>query len=210
MAAVTDSFRTEQEAFWAGEFGDAYIDRNQAHDWVARNAALFARVLARTSGISSVLELGANIGLNLQALRTLLPAATLTGVEINARAAERLAKVDGVEAVHSSIYEYRPNKRFDLVFTKTVLIHVEPSMLPSVYETMHALAAKYVVVVEYYNPAPVEVSYRGHSRRLFKRDFAGELLDRFPDLRLADYGFWYRRDRWFQDDVTWFLLEKTT
>ncbi|NDB35890.1 MAG: pseudaminic acid biosynthesis-associated methylase, partial [Flavobacteriia bacterium] len=42
-----------------------------------------------------------------------------------------------------------------------------------------------------------------------KRDFAGELLDTFPDLRLVDYGFAYKRDTSFpQDDITWFLLEK--
>lgn len=42
-----------------------------------------------------------------------------------------------------------------------------------------------------------------------KRDFAGEMLDWFSQLRLADYGFGYRRDPAFpQDDVTWLLLEK--
>jgi spore coat polysaccharide biosynthesis protein SpsF len=44
---------------------------------------------------------------------------------------------------------------------------------------------------------------------LFKRDFAGDLLDRFPGLVLVDYGFVYHRDKAFpQDDMTWFLLEK--
>ena len=53
------------------------------------------------------------------------------------------------------------------------------------------------------------MTYRGHSQRLFKRDFAGEMLDRFPDLTLVDYGFAYHRDANFpQDDTTWFLLEK--
>jgi hypothetical protein len=44
---------------------------------------------------------------------------------------------------------------------------------------------------------------------MFKRDFAGEMLDKFQDLRLLDYGFVYHRDTQFpQDDVNWFLLEK--
>ena len=35
------------------------------------------------------------------------------------------------------------------------------------------------------------------------------MLDRFDDLKLADYGFVYRRDLLFpQDDINWFLLEK--
>jgi hypothetical protein len=65
------------------------------------------------------------------------------------------------------------------------------------------------MVCEYYNPAPVIVHYRGHADRLFKRDFAGELMEQW-NLRLIDYGFAYRRDKYlpYQDDVTWFLLEK--
>jgi spore coat polysaccharide biosynthesis protein SpsF len=55
----------------------------------------------------------------------------------------------------------------------------------------------------------VEVLYRGHTSKLFKRDFAGEMLDTYPDLSMVDYGFVYSRDNNFpQDDVTWFLLEK--
>ena len=62
---------------------------------------------------------------------------------------------------------------------------------------------------EYYNPSPVTINYRGHSDRLFKRDFEGEILDKFPDLNLIDYGFSYKRDVVFpQDDITWFLLQK--
>jgi hypothetical protein len=64
------------------------------------------------------------------------------------------------------------------------------------------------MVCEYYNPTPVTVPYRGNDDRLFKRDFAGELIDRFG-MKLIDYGFVYRRDNVCPaDDVTWFLLEK--
>ena len=67
----------------------------------------------------------------------------------------------------------------------------------------------HILIAEYYNPAPVEVSYRGNSGKLFKRDFAGEMLDRYADLHLLDYGFGYHRDPQFPvDDITWFLLEK--
>lgn len=55
----------------------------------------------------------------------------------------------------------------------------------------------------------MEVDYRGHEDRLFKRDFASELWDRFPDLSLIDYGFVWRRDPLAaKDDTTWFLFEK--
>jgi spore coat polysaccharide biosynthesis protein SpsF len=65
------------------------------------------------------------------------------------------------------------------------------------------------MVCEYYNPTPVEVRYRGYDHALFKRDFAGELLDAFPQLSLVDYGFTWHRDTTAPlDDSTWFLLEK--
>ena len=45
------SFTTEQEAFWAGEFGDDYTQRNVGAQWVASNLALFTKVLARTENV---------------------------------------------------------------------------------------------------------------------------------------------------------------
>lgn len=93
----------------------------------------------------------------------------------------------------------------------TVLIHINPDMLTSVYEKLYECSNKYILIAEYYNPTPVNVSYRGHEERLFKRDFAGEMLDKYKDLKLTDYGFLYHRDNNFPlDDITWFLLEKTS
>lgn len=88
-----------------------------------------------------------------------------------------------------------------------VLIHINPDMLGQAYEHLYNAANKYVLINEYYNPSPVEVTYRGHEARLFKRDFAGEMMDRY-DLTLVDYGFTYHRDPDPLDDLTWFLLKK--
>lgn len=203
------SFSTPQEEFWAGQFGDDYTERNTGARWVASNLALFSRVLARTRGVQSVLELGANRGLNLIALRHLLPDARLTAVEINARAVEVLRQFSWLDVVHASLLEYRPVAPSDLVLIKGVLIHLNPDVLPGVYDLLHAASGRYICIVEYYNPSPVTIPYRGHADRLFKRDFAGEVLARHPDLKLADYGFVYHADTNFpQDDLTWFLLEK--
>lgn len=60
-------------------------------------------------------------------------------------------------------------------------------------------------VCEYYNPVAVTIPYRGHTDRLFKPDFAGEILDRFDDVELVDYGFACHRDPVHpQDDISWF------
>lgn len=205
------TFSTEQEAFWAGEFGSAYVERNSDPIRIARRTAFFAKVLSRTHGVSSVLELGANIGLNLVAIRNLLPQSSLTGIEINATALARLSDIAGVRALHGSIFDFSPEVigPHDLTFTSGVLIHINPDRLPDVYDRLYQCSRAYVLINEYYNPTPVEVSYRGHSGRLFKRDFAGEMLDRFPDLELVDYGFQYHRDPNFPaDDATWMLLKK--
>ena len=96
----------------------------------------------------------------------------------------------------------------DLTFTFAVLIHINPEHLKSVYDNLVNGSNRYVLVAEYYNPTPTIVNYRGHDDRLFKRDFAGDLIDNYG-LRLVDYGFVYKRDNCApQDDVTWFLLEK--
>ena len=172
---------------------------------------MFAKMLRHTGIVDSVLELGANIGLNLVALHTLLPQAALTGVEINLKAVEQLAMLPYVTAVHSSIYDipHEDIEQYDFVFTSGVLIHQGPELLNKAYEILYQTSRRYIMINEYYNPKPVEVEYRGNKSVLFKRDFAGELLDRYSDLILLDYGFIYHRDAHFSgDDSTWFLMEK--
>lgn len=201
---------TEQEAFWEGDFGNEYTNRNRRAGWVAANAAFFSKVLARTQPVQSVLEIGSNIGLNLMALRHLLPTAQLSAVEINEKAASELqSNLLDVDLHMSSILDFQPEATWGLVFTKGVLIHINPDKLPIVYEIMHRASSRYLLVSEYYNPKPTEITYRGHTGKLFKRDFAGDMLDQFSDLHLIDYGFVYHRDPNFpQDDMTWFLMEK--
>ncbi len=200
---------TAQERFWQGEFGDAYVDRNAGAAAVASCLAFFGRALARAGGLGSVLELGTNRGLNLQALRALLPQAQLQGVELNGKACALARALNVAEIWEGSLFDYPVTKGFDLAFTKGVLIHLPPDLLPAAYDKLYQASRRFILVAEYYNPTPVEVSYRGHAERLFKRDFAGELLDRHADLRLLDYGFVYHRDPLFPaDDISWFLLEK--
>jgi len=199
---------TPQEQFWSGEFGDEYTGRNVGATLHAANLSLFGEVLRRTHGVSSVLELGANRGLNLRAISQLLPEAKLTGVEINASAAAKLRGWGGAEVIHGSILEFRGREEYDLTFTKGVLIHINPDRLSDAYEALVSASRRYVFLAEYYNPTPVAIPYRGHDDRLYKRDFAGELIDGYG-LKLLDYGFLYRRDPNFpQDDANWFLLEK--
>jgi len=202
-------FQTAQETFWAGSFGDEYTQRNQGQNLLASNLALFTKILASTRSVQSVMEFGANRGLNLEALKILRPEIHLHAVEINTQASEYLEGLKIAQVHNKSILDFDVTQTYDFVLSKGVLIHLDPVALPGVYEKLYLSARKYICVIEYYNPAPVEVSYRGFAGKLFKRDFAGELLDCYRDLKLVDYGFVYRRDANFaQDDVTWFLLQK--
>ncbi len=202
-------YKTEQEEFWAGEFGDQYIDRNPANHVLPGRIALFSRILRRTQAVSSILELGANVGSNLLALRQLLPEASLSAVEINERAVKELKKIGDISVFHGSILDFNPVEGYEFVFVSGVLIHIAPDALPRVYDLMVKSSRRYVCIIEYYNPTPVEVPYRGHRGKLFKRDFAGELMERHSGMRLVDYGFVYHRDPNFPlDDLTWFLMEK--
>ncbi|HYO17483.1 MAG TPA: pseudaminic acid biosynthesis-associated methylase [Dermatophilaceae bacterium] len=209
MTSATSADRTPQEQLWAGEFGNDYIVRNRDGALLGSNRALFDKVLSHTQGVSSAIEFGANIGNNLRALRTLLPEIELHSVEINATAAAEIQAWGGATVEVASLLDYVPPRQWDLSFTKGVLIHLPPQALPDIYDKLVAASSRYVMVCEYYNPSPVEVSYRGHEHALFKRDFAGEILDAHPELRLVDYGFTYHRDpRHPLDDSTWFLMEK--
>lgn len=208
---ATHNYATPQEAFWAGEFGTEYIGRNDSAQILASNLSLLSKALKQAGRISSCLEFGANIGMNLKALQLLYPGIQLKAVEINPDAAKILANLIGKNNVfEGSIFECPVPDKVDISLIKGVLIHIHPDMLPIVYEKLYRASNRFILVGEYYNPSPVAISYRGHADRLFKRDFAGEILEKYPDLKLVDYGFVYHRDPVFpDDDITWFLMEKT-
>jgi pseudaminic acid biosynthesis-associated methylase len=209
MVAEDNPYATEQESFWADSFGNEYAKRNVGEALVTANIVLFSRILASTSNVQSIIELGCNTGLCLEALKRVDTRLDLTGFEINRNAAETATAKNIAKIQNRTILgDFAGEPKADFVFTKGVLIHIDPDQLPKVYGNLHSLSKRYIMVCEYYNPTPVTVAYRGESERLFKRDFAGEMIDAYG-LRLVDYGFTYHRDKFAPlDDPTWFLLEK--
>ena len=204
------AFQTEQERFWAGEFGNEYIDRNKHPEIFSAYVYVWSKIVSRTSNIKSVIEFGSNIGFNLRAIHSLIPNAKISCVEINKKAVTHLKDMEFLETIYNdSILNFKPEKKYDLSFTRGVLIHINPDKLNVCYDLLYQSSDKYILIDEYYNPQPVEVLYRGNKEKLFKRDFAGEMLEKFPNLKLIDYGFTYHRDPNFpSDDSTWFLLGK--
>jgi pseudaminic acid biosynthesis-associated methylase len=198
---------------WSGEFGDRYTERNAASaDAVRGRVRVWGEVFRKIVGDmpKSALEVGPNVGLNLQGIKALAPM-ELWGIEPNPAARERLV-ADGVlpaDRVMEGFGHSIPlaDKSVDLAFTAGVLIHVDPSLLEQTLREIHRVSAKYVFCAEYFSPKAETIAYRGETDLLFKNDFGSLYLDMFPDLVLVDYGFFWRRTT-VMDDCTWWLFRK--
>jgi pseudaminic acid biosynthesis-associated methylase len=210
---MSDNNDTHQSALWRGNFGNEYIERNPVSAGTVQAAVmLWAHILLRLQGDRPrrILEVGANIGINLRALRGLTDA-ELFAVEPNATARRQLVEhgvlpraniLDGVAAKITL-----QDAAMDLVFTRGVLIHIHPDDLLASCRELHRVARRYIVSIEYFAANPEELNYRNQASALFKRDFGAFWLDNFPGLRVLDYGFAWQRMTGL-DNLTWWILEK--
>ena len=194
----------EQDNFWAGDFGDKYSERNVGR--VQNNLSMFVDILHGCE-IDSILEFGAGTGENILALKELYPFAHFDAIEINESACDKLRDIDNVNVFWGSAFDAPILEGYDLVLSKGFLIHIHPDYIDKIYEKMYQATGKYLLLCEYYNPTLISVDYRGVKNRLWKRDFAGDMIDKY-EMKLIEYGFVYHRDEFPQDDLTWFLLEK--
>lgn len=196
---------TAQEEAWKGPMGDHYTTR-QTLPIETRRAWLERALIKCNPFPETIIEFGANAGDNLRALRQLLPDAHLTGVEINGKAARQM-EADIV--MPASVLDFPEGESWELCMTRGLLIHVPPEKLPIAYATLYRCSERHILIAEYYSPQPRVIPYQGQVNLLWARDFAGEMLTAYRDLRLVDYGFIYHRDPVVpQDDITWFLLKK--
>src|SRR5215210_5020711 len=116
------SSATRLEELWAGSFGDQYIERNR--DAESGRRSFWEEQLGRLE-VSSVLEIGCNIGGNLKWIAEIVGAANVAGVDVNRKALDLLReRVPGIDARLAAGREVPyPDASFDLVFTTGVLIH---------------------------------------------------------------------------------------
>ena len=206
---MTDRPSTTREAhrledLWSGEFGNEYVDRNT--DFSHRRP--FWSSLLSGRNIARVLEVGCNIGGNLEWIAGNPSDRRVVGVDVNARALRGLRRrVPAAHAVETPARSLPFRDRgFDLVFTMGVLIHQPEDTLSQVMAEMVRCSRRWVLCGEYFAPQTTEVAYRGQGGALFKRDYGGLFCAGSPELTVADRGFLSRSDGW--DNVTWWLLER--
>jgi pseudaminic acid biosynthesis-associated methylase len=194
------------EALWAGEFGDAYSVRNaQAGEgrwpfWAARHQRF---------GFASALEVGCNVGANLEHLAALLGPENVAGVDVNEAALRRVhERLPGIDARHAPARELPyEDGTFELVFTTGVLIHQPPEELPRVMDEIVRCSRRYVLAGEYRAEELEEVPYRGQEGALFRQDYGRLYRERFPELELVEEGFLAREDGVW-DDLTYWVFER--
>lgn len=168
----------QQEQFWSGSEGDAYLARNRVR-WHDR-ASFWASILDITKA-QNILEVGCNAGWNLRAINHVhgLGWQSLTGVDINAAALqEAQATLTGcfLQMPANAVGDFYQHNQQDLVFTAGVLIHVGPDELEATMRSIIQASRRYVLAIEYAAEKEEGVLYRGHTERLWRRPF-GKLYE---------------------------------
>ena len=194
------------EALWGGRFGDQYSERN---DNLFPNREPFWRHVFTLVKAESVLEIGCNVGSNLQWIAKHLPGGRLSGIDINRQALERAKqRLPGAELLLGSASKLPfPDGSIDFVFTTGLLIHLESEMLPRVMAEAVRCSRRYVLCGEYFADTRIEVPYRGQEGALFKDNYGQRYLDAFPSLELLETGFLAKMENGW-DDITYWLFEK--
>jgi pseudaminic acid biosynthesis-associated methylase len=193
------------ERLWGEDFGDAYVDRNRA---AGEKRAGFWHALCAEIAPRSVLEVGCNVGGNLQWVAKDVAPENVFGVDVNLKALGELHKnAPGVNGVHARGRDLPFRDRwFDLAFTMGVLIHQPDATLPLVMAEIVRTSRRYVLCGEYFAESQVEVPYRGQSGALFKRNYGRIYQELFPELVLRKEGKLTAAEGF--DDVTYWLFEK--
>jgi len=196
---------SEQLKAWDGEFGGDYHGRNHLAD-LKRRIRLWSEILGDIEP-QSILEVGAGTGTNMIAL-TVIANSKLFAIEPN-KDARRFLEADGsVTACDGTAQSMPlPDEAVELVFTSGVLIHIPPDELDAALDEIYRVSSRYIACIEYFAAEPEMKKYRGRDNLLFKRDFGGYWMDRYPDLKVVNHGFAWKRVTGL-DNLTWWLFSK--
>lgn len=209
---------TPQSRNWAGDFGRAYTDRNcktprdmdalYVSTYGVPRSAMNNKFLANLNKSLRVLEVGANVGVQLQLLQE-MGFSNLYGIELQPYAVALSRQyTENINIIEGSAFSIPFHfEFFNLVFTSGVLIHISPDDYGAVMDEMYRCAKRYIWGFEYYAPEITPVEYRGHDNLLWKADFARLFMERHPNLKLIQKELYpYLNDPGLVDCM--YLLEK--
>lgn len=195
------------EMLWAGDFGTQYTGRNEMFPYASRWK--FLNAIVSDHIIKSILEVGCNTGFNLGMMREWMASPkNLWGIDINdyniKQARERWPDC---QFVYGSGFDLPfKDDMFDLVFTSGVLIHQKPEEVDAMMQEIIRVSGKYVMAIEYYEPAFRELTtYRGGPGTAYTGPY-GDIYEKRYGLKLRETGLLEKDDGF--DECTFWLLEK--
>lgn len=178
---------------WKNKDGDKYIKRNQID--YRKRIPFLNKTLPKD--IDSVLELGANCGHNLQAIKEIGEKNNreidVHGIEINKNAVKIAKEAYGIELmeadiVNGVIYGF---SNADLVMTWGVLIHINPIDLGKVFENLNKAATKYILMIEHKEQYIRTIADRWYKDggSMWVMDFSNEFIKRYPEWKVKKQGW---------------------
>lgn len=193
---------------WSGEFGNEYTKR-QKED-LDNRAMLFSDALKMVfSDVDSVCEFGANRGENIKVLHTLFgfrekwiknkKMPNFGAIEINENCCNELIEQNIAEVYCQSVEKPIIHK-YDLVFTRGLLIHLPKEALDRTVNNIYNCSNKYILVAEYHAPKREMIEYRGMKDMMW-RDCYWKYFEK-KGCKLMECGFDPKYD------ITWFLMAR--
>tara|TARA_B100000029_G_scaffold183608_1_gene181164 strand:+ start:3774 stop:4463 length:690 start_codon:yes stop_codon:yes gene_type:complete len=183
----------KQKEFWLSEFANSYMNRNSNIDYVNNNykektglteEEVFIEFFSDLDKDLKILEVGCNVGVKISMLQK-MGFTNLTGLELNKNAYEIAKKnYPDIEFINSDIEEYETDKKYDLVYTCGVLIHLNPAIISNVVKKIFSLSKIYIFGFESYSEKLQEVRYRENLHVQWKQDFLGVYMKNFPELEI--------------------------
>lgn len=207
-----------QESQWAGKFGTEYTDRNPQtfddmnqlciNNFGISQEDIFKQILPELSADAKILEVGCNVGCQLQILQQ-MGFTNLYGIDIQSYAIEKAKELSkGINIIQGSAFDLPfKDDYFDLVFTSGMLIHIQPEReLFKVLNEINRVSKQYIMGFECYSPEWDTVNYRGSTDLYWKGDYAEIYQNGYIARLLQETRYSYLDDSRNVDSI--FLLEK--
>lgn len=194
---------------WAGDFGNDYTKRHSLGANPHVREWLWEQLLP--PNCESVLEVGANAGLNLEAIARSPRhcTATLYACEPNDLARAELLSLNltsssFITADYADKLSF-PDHVAEVAITCGVLIHIPTDKLLASMREIHRCSARTIICAEYFAPSEEMIPYRGHNNALWRRDYGSLWLDNFPDLHCVQCLFAWKRITGLDNLTIWVL-----